>query len=119
MKAVAIRKVRENVATRILPENIDGFFYWKKQSTNIRISASVGVSDALEEGVAAPLSGAAVTSTNFDPQEIDNCCAADVYVLLKGCVELLAKFAKIAMESCRHELQVGREPPGSSWPIGR
>lgn len=65
------------------------------------------------------LSGAAVTLTNFDPQEIDNCCAADVYVLLKGCVELLAKFAKIAMESCRHELQVGREPPGSSWPIGR
>ena len=119
MKAVAVRKVRKKAGTRILLEKIHGFLHWKKQSTNVRIRASVGVSDALEEGVAAPLSGAAVTLTNFDPQEIDNCCAADVYVLLKGCVELLAKFAKIAMESCRHELQVGREPPGSSWPIGR
>lgn len=111
--AIAIRKVRDKVGTRILQGNRICLFHWKKQSTNIRIRASVGVNDAFGDG-AAPLSGAAVILTNFDPQDMDSCCAADVYVLLSGCVELLAKFAKIAIESCRHELQVGREPPGSS-----
>lgn len=77
------------------------------------------MSDTLEAGVAAPLSGAAVTFTNFDPQDMESCCAAEVYVLLSGCVALLEKVANIAMVSCRHELQVGREPPGSSWPMGR
>jgi hypothetical protein len=83
------------------------------------IRVSVGVNDALAVGAAAPFSGAAVTLTNFDPQDMESCCAAEVYVLLSGCVLLLAKLAKIAMVSCKHELQVGREPPGSSWPIGR
>lgn len=49
--------------------------------------------DALDAGAAAPLSGAAVTLTNFDPQDIDSCCAAEVYVLLSGCVALFAKLA--------------------------
>ena len=54
MKAVAVRKVRKKAGTRILLEKIHGFLHWKKQSTNVRIRASVGVSDALEEGAAAP-----------------------------------------------------------------
>lgn len=79
----------------------------------------MGVSDALAVGAAAPFRGAAVMFTNFDPHEIESCWAAVVYVLLSGCVALLAKVAKIAIVSCKHELQVGREPPGSSWPMGR
>lgn len=51
------------------------------------------MSDAFAVGEAAPLSGAAVMLTNFDPQDIESCCAAEVYVLLSGCVALLAKFA--------------------------
>lgn len=51
------------------------------------------MSDAFVAGVAAPLSGAAVMFTNVDPQEMESCCAAEVYVLLSGCVALLAKLA--------------------------
>jgi hypothetical protein len=51
------------------------------------------VNDALEVGAAAPFSGAAVMFTNFDPQDMESCCAAVVYVLLSGCVALLAKLA--------------------------
>lgn len=57
------------------------------------ISASVGVKDALAVGAAAPFSGAAVILTNFDPHDMESCCAAEVYVLLSGCVALLAKLA--------------------------
>lgn len=57
------------------------------------IRTTVGVKDALAVGAAAPFSGAAVMLTNFEPQEIESCCAADVYVLLSGCVALLAKLA--------------------------
>lgn len=57
------------------------------------MKASVGVNDALAVGAATPFSGAAVMFTNVDPQDIESCCAAEVYVLLSGWVTLLAKFA--------------------------
>jgi len=36
-----------------------------------------------------------------------------------GCEALPAKVEKMAMVSCRHELQVGRAPPGRVTPRGR
>ena len=57
------------------------------------IRATIGVKDALAVGATAPFSGAAVMLTNLEPQEMESCCAADVYVLLSGCVTLLAKLA--------------------------
>lgn len=36
-----------------------------------------------------------------------------------GCVEFEAKEEKMAIASCRHELHVGRAPPGRFTPSGR
>ena len=57
-------------------------------STNIKSSVIVGVYDALVIGAAA-LSGAAVMLTKVFPQDICNCCAAEAYVLDRGCVEFM------------------------------
>lgn len=78
----------------------------------------MGVNVAVE-AEAAPLSGAAVTLTNAVPQYMEMVLAAPEYVLLMGCVEFAAKDEKMAISSWRHELQVGREPPGMLTPSGK
>lgn len=77
------------------------------------------MSDAPGSVEAAAFNGAAVTFMNEVPQPMASCWAAGAYVLLSGWVELLAKLANIAIVSWRHELHVGRDPPGSCWPMGR
>ena len=45
--------------------------------------------------------------------------AAPGYVLLTGCEAFAANEENMAISSCKHELHVGRAPPGRLIPSGR
>lgn len=90
-------------------------------------SANKATSKAAEESPGSGAFGATplvvdfatVAFTKLGPHCMLTTPAACAYVWLIGCVLFEVYVQNASMVVCRHELHVGREPPGNATPTGR